>query len=92
MLMITGVANAKYVSIAETSKNSRIWALTFTVDLTLSNGDIIKGKSYTINLNGNNANQDGSYRFEEEHDLAGYTLQYDIKGNGSNIKEFRIVI
>jgi len=46
---------------------------------------------YSIDLSGNNANLDGTYKFPTGHDLAGYTLVYDIKGNGSNIKEFKLM-
>ena len=45
-----------------------------------------------INLNGNNANQDGKYTFGDDHDLAGYTLVYDLKGNGSNIKDLMLIL
>ena len=87
---LTNVSNAKYVSIIETSKNSRVWELTFTVTLSYSDGSSKQAK-YTISLNGNNANLDGKYVFGAGHDLGGYTLVYDIKGNGSNIKDFRII-
>ena len=83
-------ATAGFVSIIETSKNSRIWVLTFDVEKVYSDGssEIIR---YSINLNGNNANLDCKYIFESGHDLEGYTLVYDIKGNGSNIKAFKLV-
>ena len=46
---------------------------------------------YTFDItNANNANQSGSYKFGDSHDLTGYTLKYDIKGNGSNIKTFKL--
>ena len=79
-----------FVSMVETAKNSRIWVLTFNVTLTYSDGtkDLVR---YSIKLNGNNANQDGKYKFADDHDLAGYTLVYDIKGNGSNIKDFKLI-
>jgi len=47
-------------------------------------------EEYKINLDGNNANLDGKYTFPTGHELAGFTLTYDIKGNGSNIKTFEI--
>jgi len=84
------VTNAEFISIIETSKNSRVWVLTFSVDV----ADPITGETentvVSIDLYGNNANQDGNYVFDDDHVLAGYTLYYDIKGNASNIKEFRI--
>jgi len=43
-----------------------------------------------MNISGNNANLDGKYKFADDHDLAGYTLFYDIKGNGSSIKVFKL--
>jgi len=87
---LANISNAQYVSIIETSKNSRVWELTFTVVLTYLDGSVEK-VSFTIGLSGNNANLDGKYVFETDHGLAGYTLVYDIKGNGSNIKDFRII-
>ncbi|MCL2752392.1 MAG: hypothetical protein FWE62_06535, partial [Firmicutes bacterium] len=86
---IENASNAKFISITETAKNSRVWVLTFDVTQTYKNGgsEIVR---YSINLNGNNANLDGKYKFADDHALAGYTLVYDIKGNGSNIKEFRL--
>ena len=79
-------ADAYFVSIQETSKNSRVWTLTFDVLEVYTDGteEIV---TYSIDLYGNNANLDGSYDFEEGT-LEGLTLQYDIKGNGSNIKSF----
>jgi len=83
-----------FISISETAKGSRVWALTFnaTVSFTDKDGKVVGTEvvRYTIQLNGNNANLDGKYTFGADHDLAGFTLIYDIKGNGSNIKEFRI--
>ena len=79
-----------FISIVETAKNSRIWVLTFNVTLTYADGtkEVVE---FSINLNGNNANLDGKYVFAADHLLAGYTIIYDIKGNGSNIKDLRIV-
>ena len=78
-------ADAKFISIAETAKNSGVWALSLNVAETWSDGAIAV-VPYTVELKSNNANVDGSC------DLGAYTLVYDIKGNGSNVKEFRIVI
>ena len=75
----------EFISIEETKKNSGVWILSFTVMETYSNGEI-KVVSYAVEINANNANVDGSY------DLGSYALIYDIKGNGSNIKEFRIIL
>jgi len=89
--LVNVTSNAKqFVSIMETSKNSRVWTLTFDVNKTYSDGtaEVVR---YSVNLNGNNANQDGKLKFSADHDLSGYTLIYDIKGNGSNIKDFRVV-
>lgn len=86
---IVGVSNAQFISIVETQKNSRVWVLSFSVTITYSDGET-EVVQYAINLNGNNANLDGAYIFGGDHDLAGYTLVYDLKGNGSNIKAFGI--
>jgi len=86
---ITDVSCAKFISIVETAKNSRVWLLTFEVTVKYSNGTSAV-KRYTIELKGNNANLDGKFVFDATHELAGHTLTYDIKGNGSNIKAFCI--
>ena len=78
-----------FISMTETSKNSRVWTLRFVVVETYCNGTT-KNVIYSINLNGNNANLDGKYTFTEGL-LIGYTLVYDIKGNGSNIKELKLI-
>jgi len=89
VVIITGATNAKFVSISETSKNSRQWRLTFDVTVSYSNGtsDVVR---YSTTLDGNNANLSGAFKFAADHDLAGMALTYDIKGNGSNIKEFSV--
>jgi hypothetical protein len=84
---VSSASNAKFISIKETTKN--VWTLTFTADVKYSDGSS-KTVQYAVNLSGNNANLDGKYQFENGHDLTGYTLVYDIKGNGSNIKEFKL--
>jgi len=90
IVYLTNATNATFISIIETMKNSRVWILTFDVKETYSNGteQIVR---YNINLNGNNANLDGRFTFGIDHPLTGYTLEYDIKGNGSNIKDFKII-
>ena len=87
---LVNAVNAQFIGITETAKNSKVWVLTFKVTLTYSDGTT-KDETVSFSLSGNNANQDGKYRFESGHQLAGYTLVYDIKGNGSNIKDFRLV-
>jgi hypothetical protein len=77
------LANAKYVSIIETSKNSRVWVLTYTAETCSVCGN---KQTFTVNLDGNNANLDGTVDVGN-----GYFLVYDIKGNGSNIKAFYII-
>ena len=84
------VSTDSFTSIEETSKNSRVWVLSFIVTEIYNDGAAID-VPYSINLNGNNANLDGKYTFEDGHRLFGYTLVYDIKGNGSNIKVLEII-
>jgi len=81
--------NAKFVSMQETAKGSRVWILTFDVTITFVDGTNAVLR-YDVIINSNNANPDGIYVFPADHDLAGFTLTYDIKGNGSNIKTFNI--
>ena len=96
-LNITGAETspANFVSIIETAKNSRVWELTFNALLTLADEDnmyvVTEKKEYKILLNGNNANLDGKFVFGPDHELVGMTLVYDIKGNGSNIKDLRLI-
>ena len=78
-------ATASFISIVETSRNSRVWVLSFTVTERYSNGET-RIVPYAINLSANNANVDG------RQNLGKYTLIYDIKGNGSNIRDFRVVM
>ena len=86
VVLVNAVASAKdFVSIAETSKNSGMWALSFKVTEVYSNGET-KIVPYTVHINANNANVAGNYN------LGAYTLRYDIKGNGSNIKDFQITM
>ena len=95
-LKVVGAATSvnDFISIQETSKNSRVWVLTFKAEVELANedGEIVQTEivEYSVNLSGNNANLDGRFAFGEDHELAGFTLNYDIKGNGSNIKELRL--
>jgi len=77
--------DAIFISITETGKNSGVWALSFTVSETWSDG-VTKIVPYTVGIRANNANVKGNY------DLSAYTLIYDIAGNGSNVKEFRVVM
>ncbi|MCL2163207.1 MAG: hypothetical protein FWH55_02195, partial [Oscillospiraceae bacterium] len=76
-----------YISITKVSNNG--WILEFSVVETYSDGTTAV-VTYSINLSGNNANADGRYTFSEGP-LKGYTLVYDLKGNGKNIKEFKLI-
>jgi len=85
-VLVGATANTKdFVSITETSKNSGVWLLSFKVTETYSNGET-RVVPHVIYVNANNANVAGRY------DLGAYTLIYDIKGNGSNIKDFQVVM
>jgi hypothetical protein len=88
---VTDVSNASFVSILPEGgrSNARVWILTFTVSVVRSDETVVTEK-VSINLAGNNANLGGRFVFDEDHLLSGYTLTYDIKGNGSNIKAFSI--
>jgi len=84
--LVRAVATAKdFISIVETAKNSNVWVLSFRVTEIYSDGSD-KVVPYAIEIKANNANVDGKFN------LGAYTLIYDIKGNGSNIKEFKVVI
>ena len=79
-----------FIGIKETAKNSGIWVMTFKAEETYANGQT-ETVTYELDFKGNNANLDGIYTFGDEHALAGYSLVYDIKGNGSNIKDFKLI-
>jgi len=86
IVLVSASANTRdFISIAETSKNSGVWMLSFKVMEVYSTGET-KVVPYAVHINANNANVADSYN------LGAYTLIYDIKGNGSNIKDFRIIM
>jgi len=88
--LVSAVTSAKnFISITETAKNSKVWTLKFNVVETYSDGTV-KTVTYSVNLNGSNANLEGKYTFSDGA-LSGYTLVYDIKGNGANIKDLRLI-
>jgi hypothetical protein len=89
ILVSASTSESDFVSIVETSKNSNVWVLTFRVMETYSDGTT-EVVAHAIQIRANNANVDGRHTFADSA-LKGYTLVYDIKGNGSNIKEFRLV-
>ena len=83
---IVGVNNARFLQV---SNSNRITTVTFTVNVILANGSN-QVRTYTFQEAANNNNIDGRFIFPPSHELAGRTLTYDIKGNGSNIKAFVI--
>jgi len=89
-LINASTSPGNFVSMTETTKNSRTWVLTFTATLFYSDGTSAI-ETFSISLSGNNANLDGVYTFGGGHALSGYRLVYDVKGNGSNIKALSLV-
>jgi len=82
-LRITGASTpgtSGSVKITEYAKN--MWDVTFTVTEYYNDGSVIYA-DYSVSFP---KNGDGTI------DLGDYSLIYDIKGNGSNIKAFRIVM
>jgi hypothetical protein len=78
-----------FILIAETAHNSREWVLAFAVEETYFwGGDVV---TYVVTVFANNANVRGSYVFDAGHALEGFILEYDIRGNGSNIERLRLV-
>ena len=84
--VIESVSNASFLRV---SNKNKITTVTFTATVVLTNGSSEK-RTYEFQVNANNNNIDGRYVFPANHELAGFTLTYDIKGNGSNIKAFSI--
>ena len=69
------------------ANNNRITTVFFNVTVLLTD-DSTEERLYSFEVNANNINIDGRITFTDDHDLVGFTLTYDIKGNGSNIKAF----
>jgi len=85
---VVNAAGATFLRVANVGGN--VWEVTFTASVTLANGEV-ETRTYTFRFTGNNANQSGRYTFGAGHDLEGLSIQYDIRGGGSNIVMFRFV-
>jgi len=85
VLVSAETSTKDFISIVETGRNSNLWELTFNVRETWSGGEV-RVMTHVVLISSNNANVDGRYN------LGAYTLIYDIKGNGSNIRDFRVVM
>ena len=83
--------NARFISFLpeDGRNNARVWILTFSVERVYSDGSTVVAQ-YSANINASNANQSGRHMFGVGHELEGHALTFDIRGNGSNIREFRI--
>jgi len=84
--VVGSVSNVRFLGV---SNMSRVTTVTFTATVTPANGSSVV-RTYSFEVGANNNNVDGTYVFPAGHDLAGRTLTYDIKGNGSNVKAFSI--
>lgn len=84
-----GVAyvTADFISIHETARNSRQWAVSFWVTKTFD-GEILERFEERFIIPGANPNLRGSFTFDEGHVLEGRTIVYDIRNNGSNVVTF----
>jgi len=78
VVLVRVSTNAKDVKIA----GSNVWTVSFKVTETFSNGDV-NVVDYSVQINKNSSGK---------ANLGAYTLIYDIAGNGSNIKDFRVVL
>jgi len=86
MVEVTSTATAdNFVSIFETGRNTRIWALTFNVSGLDRNGDAVSYRHVAL-LPGPNPNLRGTYVADGV-----FTLNYDIRNNGANVALFEIV-
>jgi len=84
----TGAVNPRHVSSVHNNQ-ARISVITFDVTHTYSNGttEVVR---YSVNISANNNNIRGRYVFGAGHNLHGFTLVYDVRGNGSNIAAFSL--
>ena len=84
-------SSAKFISVNPINgkSNDSVRVIEFSVNVTLNNGTAAVF-NYSFEVKSNNNNPDGKYTFPAGHDLEGLTLTFDIKGNGSNIKTFRL--
>lgn len=83
------VVSASNVRLISVNNSNRITTITFEVLVTYSDGSTAP-MVYSISVAANNNNIDGRYVFGADHDLAGMTLTYDIRGNGSNVRVFTL--
>jgi len=88
---IVSVAGIKFMDIAPVNgkANDVMRVIKFSVLVSLSNGTVER-REYSFEIKNNNNNPDGKHTFDAGHDLEGYGISYDIKGNGSNVKTFTI--
>jgi hypothetical protein len=86
-ITVVSVSNATFRSVAN---NSGFTTITFDVLVGFSDGSS-ETVAHTVRVAANNNNISGSFVFEAGHDLAGLTLTYDIRGNGSSIRAFSLV-
>lgn len=83
---LVSVSGARLISV---SNSNRITTIVYEVTKTFSDETTVT-ETFTSTVAANNSNVDGRIVFGDDHDLAGMTLTYDIKGNGSNVKTFNI--
>jgi len=86
---IFSVTPDDFISIFETDRNTREWQVTFWVTETFGDGNQNRLMTDFI-IPGSNANLRGSYAFAADHVLAGHTIVFDIRNNGSNIVTFTL--
>ena len=83
------VESLEFVSIRETARASRQWAISFAVVERLSDGSTERINKQVV-IPGPNANLSGIYTFTSGL-LEGRTLVFDIRNNGANIVRFELV-
>ena len=83
------VSPADFVSIHETGRNTRHWQVTFWATRFYGDGSEDRFLTEFI-VPSQHSNLLGEYTFAEGHPLAGRTIVFDIRNNGSNIVTFEI--
>ena len=79
-----------FISVIETAKGTRMWRLSFWVNMVGTDGTEERIASEII-VPHNNANISGIYPFPEGHLLAGYALHFAVRNNGALASIFHII-
>ena len=87
---VLSTAPQDFISIRETARASRLWAIRFYVTETFADGRSERFAS-EVQIQAPNANVSGVYVFQAGHRFHGHVLRFDIRNNGANIVTFELL-